>query len=544
MIPGQSTTSLQLLGLPLPGLPLPGLPLPELPRSGQPRSGQADRQRVARLVRPRNPDQLHGWISAVLGFSVPRLPLANGHDAPFEYLVHSFFEQREPRDDAARPRHDCIVWANRGGGKTQLGAIATLLDMLFKPGIQIRILGGSLDQSRKMYGYLRGMLDSAAFADLVRGRLTSLHVELRNGSRVEILTQSERSVRGQRVHRLRCDEVELFNPGIWEAAQLATRSGWCGDTFVRASIEALSTMHRPFGLMQRLIDDERASRRIFRWNALDVIEHCPPQRECSSCPLWAECRGMAKLPRARGFLSIDDLIDQRQRVGVDAWESEMLCQRPSRSDSVYRHFDPAVHISRDEELRPIIDEALRQDQRCAGQLTCIGGLDFGYRGDTVFLWAIVDARGVLHVFDELATSVQTIEQVIDAVQVRQRERGWPRVQWIGADPSGHARNDQTGRTKIQLWRDAGFAMRTMAMKIEPGIDLVRARLRRADGTSGLRIHERCARLIEAMTKYHYPPNRPHATQPVKDGDDHAADALRYMIVNLDAHRGRVEARDY
>src|SRR5689334_16884583 len=89
------------------------------------------------VSRPSTPDELHGYIKVVLGFDIPRVPIVEGHDAPFQYVAHAFFEDHSPE------ARDCIVWANRGGGKTQIGAIVTLLDMLFKPGIQIRILGGS-----------------------------------------------------------------------------------------------------------------------------------------------------------------------------------------------------------------------------------------------------------------------------------------------------------------------------------------------------------------------------------------------------------------
>jgi hypothetical protein len=188
-------------------------------------------RRALRLIRPRTPNQLHAYISTVLGFDMPRCALIGGHDAPFDYVQHAFFEDRLPRD--------CVVWANRGGGKTQLGAIVTLLDMLFKPGIQVRILGGSLDQSSKMYGYLKHLLEDDLFRDLVAGRITGRMVSLVNGSAVEVLSQSERAVRGHRVHRLRCDEVELFEPEVWDAAQMVTRSGMCGDVFVRASIETM-----------------------------------------------------------------------------------------------------------------------------------------------------------------------------------------------------------------------------------------------------------------------------------------------------------------
>lgn len=102
-------------------------------------------------LRPHTADELHRFVEVVLGLRVPRVPLVEGSSAPFDYLAFTFFE--------ARGSGDCVVWANRGGGKTHLGAAATLLDLLFKPGIQVRILGGSLEQSLRMYTHLRRMID-------------------------------------------------------------------------------------------------------------------------------------------------------------------------------------------------------------------------------------------------------------------------------------------------------------------------------------------------------------------------------------------------
>ncbi|MCH8209915.1 MAG: hypothetical protein IIB99_00950 [Planctomycetes bacterium] len=482
-------------------------------------------RRAVRLIAPRSPKQLHAYIRIVLGFDIPRRPIVTGHSAPFAYLEHAYFEDRQPRD--------CVVWANRGGGKTQLGAIATLLDMLFKPGIEIRILGGSFDQSSKMYRYLRRLLESDLFGDLIDGKFTGHAVQLRNGSRVEVLAQSQTAVRGQRVHKVRCDEVELFEVDIWEAAQLVTRSGQCGEVYVPASIEALSTMHRPFGLMQRLVRDSSATnRRVFRWSVLDVLRRCEPQRSCAACPLWQDCQGEAK--RARGFIEIDDAIQQLGRVGAETWQSEMLCRRPSRSDSVYPEFAPKVHVS-DFDIAPIVTAANRRDR-----YTWIGGIDFGYRSPTVLLWAFVDDRDVLHIVDELVVREHTTEQII----AQAKQRAWPKPDWIGADPAGHQRNEHTGTSTITLWRRAGYAVRARCVGIETGVKAVRRRLQRADGAVGLRIHSRCNTLIEALTMYHYPPDKPEAETPVKDGHDHAADALRYMIINLDRGDWNVTVRTY
>jgi hypothetical protein len=281
--------------------------------------------------------------------------------APLAYLEHAFFE------------HACramlIVWANRGGGKTQLGAIATLLDMLFKPGIQIRILGGSFEQSIQDVRYLRRCSKTISSAIWSR-QPHRPPVELINGSRVEVLSQSERAVRGQRVHKLRCDEVELFDEHVWEAAQMVTRSGQCGETFVPGAIETLSTMHEPVrhDAAARAANTTNTTinhkRRIMRWSVLDVLERCPPERDCGSRARSGTTAAAG--PSAPAALcSIDDAIQQR-------------------GASARRHGGPRCSASsRTAPLRSILNSIAgrtspRSMRRAANEATWLGGIDFGF----------------------------------------------------------------------------------------------------------------------------------------------------------------------
>lgn len=472
-------------------------------------------RRALRLVRPGTPDELHGYCRAVLGFDVPRVARLEGFSAPFDYLCHAFFEI-----DAIR---DCIVWANRGGGKTRYGAIATLLDLLFKPGIQIRILGGSLEQSSRMHAHLREMIESDTFIDLLEGKATGKHIQLINGSRVEVQAQSEQSVRGLRVQKLRCDEVELFTPEIWQAAQFVTRSAWCGDTFVRGCIEALSTMHRPFGLMHQLVQEE-GPRRLFRWGLLEVIERCPESRPCEGCKLWEDCCGLART--SRGFFRVEDALMQKARTGGPAWASEMLCRQPSRSDCVYPEFDREIHI------RPFEDR---------GDGVWVAGMDFGFRSPTVVLWAHLLGDGGVHVVDEHIASELTVDQHIAAIKARSATR-W--LEWIGIDPAGFQRHEHLGTSSAALLSRAGFAIRARRSAVQAGIKSVSALLRSADGRVRLHIDPRCERLIEALSTYHYPPDQPECLEPVKDGSDHACDALRYLIINRDRPRTKPAVVQY
>lgn len=477
--------------------------------------------------RPTTDDELHAWLLEHLCVSVVREAVTDGHSAPFEYLCHAFFEDRLPRD--------CVVWANRGGGKTFYAAVATLLDMVFKPGIEIRILGGSLEQSKRMHTHLRDLLDHEPFDRLVEGRITERRIRLTTGSSVELLAQSQTSVRGTRVQKLRCDELELFDREVWEAAQLTTREMGRGGERVRGSIECFSTMHVPYGLMHELIErsaDPAGPRRVFKWGVVDVLGHCDDAHHCrgedAPCPLLGECGGSAKARGgtgdaaggaagdAAGHISIDDAIALKGRVGTATWEAEMLCLRPQRSDCVLPEFDERVHVV---DRIPEIVHAGR----------AVAGMDLGIRSPTVVLYARVDPGGTLWVLDEYVRSDAPLGEHTEAILAHPSSPAW-----IGVDPAGRQRGLQTGISDAQAMRRGGLTIKDRRLGLHEGLKMVRARLRPASGGARLFVHRSCEQLIESMHKYHYPRGQPFTESPEKDGHDHCVDALRYLIQNLDA----------
>ncbi len=483
-------------------------------------------------LEPKTPDQLHRFVRVALGMTVPRVPLVEGSSAPFDYLIHTFFEQNQAATTPANK--DAVIWANRGGGKTMLGAAATLLDLLFKPGIQIRILGGSLEQSSKMFEHLTALLDRPWFRSLLDGEPTQRRVALINGSKAQLLAGSQRSVRGVRVHKLRCDEVEEFEPGVWEAAQMVTRSGPCGDKLVHGAVEALSTMHRPFGLMAKITDgfqnNKPGASKLFKWTALDVIEQCPKARPCNGCVLWDDCRGLAK--DAIGFIPVDDLVRQWHRTSRRAWSVEMMCRQPQVSDCVYPEFDPTKHV--------------REEDPHDNQGQWIGGMDFGLRNPTVMLWAHLhqsddqNDEPILHILGEYIRAGVTFDQHMQAIDRQASLNGWPHTDWLGVDPAGNQRNSHTGISDVQALRKLGHTVKTKRSSLRDGIERIRRRLDRHT----LRIHPRCKNLIEAMRCYHFDVDNPQRQEPIKDGPDHLCDALRYMVINLEAGAECITATSY
>ena len=203
----------------------------------------------------------------------------------------------------------------------------------------------------------------------------------------------------------------------------------------------------------------------------------------------------------------------------------MLCLRPSRRDAVLPEFDPGVHVA------PFPDPA-----RDRGRW--IGGVDFGFRAPTVILWAHVDEGGVVRVVDERCEREATLDRHIEAI----RSAPWPVPAWLGVDPAGRQRSDQTGLSPVSVLRRAGLVVRDRRAGLHAGLSLIRARLAPASGGPTLFIHPRCRGLSDSIQRYRFPEARPNAEEPVKDGADHCVDALRYMLVPLDAaHERRVRS---
>jgi hypothetical protein len=462
-----------------------------------------------RRVRPMTKKDLKNYVKVFLGIDIPDKRICSEHNSPMEYLWHCF------ASDFLQPRKvnaDAVVWANRGGGKTELAAIATLLDCVFKPNCQVRILGGSGEQSTRMYEYLVNFLHKG-FDEFLAGAALKDRCRFVNNSAVEVLTQSVTSVRGQHVQKLRCDEVELFDEDVFAAAKFTTHS----TDNLTAAMEVISTMHRPYGLMQKLVTSaQETAVPVFKWCLWEVIEKCT-DRSCSRCRLSQDCQGRAK--QASGYLRIDDCVTQMSRASRAGWESEMLCKRPNVENVVFDEFNPAIHV------KPVDYDP---------NLMLYRTLDFGFVNPFVCLWIQIDGD-VIRVIDEYIRSRATIG--IHAEQLKARTPcKEEQVAATFCDPAGAAANDVTGTSAVRELRSFGMPVKYKRSGILEGIELIRRAVRAGDGTSRLVISPKCARLIEAMQCYHYPNSVASAAAelPVKDGVyDHPIDALRYFFVNYD-----------
>lgn len=472
---------------------------------------------LLRQYRPVSRRDIANYLHIFLGLTVPDKSVCADHHSPMDYLWHSFCADRVRQSSAvdgasADCSADCLVWANRGGGKTLLAAAATLLDGLFKPNCRIAILAASKDQAQRLYGYLLSFLDKG-FMRFVVGKPSASGCQFVNGTRIWTLAHSAADVRGRHLHKLRCDEIELFEPEIFQAAQYTAKSG----SDLVGAVEMFSTFHQPYGIMRTLLDQSAATGlRLFRWCIWEVIERCLPDRSCSRCKLSSDCGGKAR--QAAGFFRIDDCIRLLSRVSRAGFESEMLCRRPRSQRCVFAEFDPAVHIA------PL---SYRPD------LPLYRAIDFGFVNPFVCLWLQTDRQGRIFVLDEYVQRGKTVTE--NAKQVlAQTPCAEASVSGTFCDPAGAQRSDLTGSSAIRQLAAAGIVATYRKSGIVEGIEKIRAALKTADGAHRLIIDPKCRHLIDALQGYRYPDNGA-SELPLKDGVyDHPIDALRYFFANFDA----------
>lgn len=150
----------------------------------------------------------------------------------------------------------------------------------------------------------------------------------------------------------------------------------------------------------------------------------------------------------------------------------------------------------------------------SGQL--FGGLDFGFNDPFVGLVAVRDGKDILHVFRERY-------QVMTPIEVHATEM--PKGVTYFADP---AQPEQ-----IMKMRLAGHSIKpNRARNIMAGIDAVSTRLY----AGKLKIYESCSAIFKEAAEYSYTTDEhtdeDEGDKPIDDFN-HALDALRYLVVNID-----------
>lgn len=144
-------------------------------------------------------------------------------------------------------------------------------------------------------------------------------------------------------------------------------------------------------------------------------------------------------------------------------------------------------------------------------------MDVGWN-KTAVVWAALDPNtDTVYIYDEHYKGKELPSTHAHAV----RTRG----DWLPGviDPAARGRSQTDGKRLVQEYIDLGLELRYARNDVEAGIALVQQRL----ATGKLRVFSTCQYLLKEYLIY----RRDKNGKVVKE-EDHALDALRYSILNL------------
>jgi phage terminase large subunit len=189
--------------------------------------------------------------------------------------------------------------------------------------------------------------------------------------------------------------------------------------------------------------------------------------------------------------------NERRSLGEQWVEQEYECSFTALEGLVYPEFPDAVYAIG---LPPPGGEK-------------VGGIDFGYRNPCAAVWGYLDRDDVLWIEKEFYRRETSLHQIAQALKEKA-----PGTMWY-ADPAG--------AREIQELRIAGLKIRKGDNDVPTGVAAVAARLQ----TGRLKVRETtCENLIGEAKLYRREGN---SEIPLKE-NDHALDALRYLVSRIDA----------
>lgn len=160
------------------------------------------------------------------------------------------------------------------------------------------------------------------------------------------------------------------------------------------------------------------------------------------------------------------------------------------------------------------------------------GVDHGYRNPTCVLWGAVDPEGTIWVYDEFHARQMLVSEIANIILTKNKRQD---IKSFLIDPSCKNRNGVTGKSVIDEFADNGIYFDGANNDVRAGINHVQECLKLgAKGLPKLRISRECVNLRQELQTYRWKDLRPSAKmdapeKPLKK-DDHAVDALRYMVV--------------
>lgn len=173
--------------------------------------------------------------------------------------------------DMANPANVyAIVCAGRGAGKTFTAAQNATYTATCFPYTEIVVVGGSQEQSRKLYTYVKHFVDNnPRLSNMIEGKTKLSETLFSNGSVIKALACSERKVRAPHPNILFLDEVAAADKAgksaVIEAAMDST-SGASTKWFPKPRIVMTSTAHHASGIFLKFwLESKQYGFKRYKW---------------------------------------------------------------------------------------------------------------------------------------------------------------------------------------------------------------------------------------------------------------------------------------
>ena len=235
-------------------------------------------------------------------------------------------------------------------------------------------------------------------------------------------------------------------------------------------------------------------------------------------PEWASWR----FPSTESPYFKDDLNELKRTLTKETFRQEILCEFQAYQGRVL----PVDRF-----------QTVRKDVKYDSSRPVYAGVDPGYRQSHVVICQLhneTDRFADIHQIDEISLTNSTTQQLADAMKAKPYH-----YTAIFGDPAGSGTNLHSGRSDWQLFSENNLKVTikrdAVTRNVVSGVSHMRTWFEDADGRAHIFLNPSCKESLSSYENYHYPEHKAEQSlkhEPVKDGREHACDALRFMIVNL------------
>lgn len=543
-------------------------------------------QNVAAAVAPASDEALLDAVQELTGHRIPRVAVCtdHGHVAPATTFCDLFFGRVT----------NCLWIGNRGGGKTANSGQLHGAKNRWNPGYTSAMSGAVEKQAGRGYAEFRKFTRQCAAE--VASSIMSKTVWV-NRSETEVLGGTVSALNGPHPHFAQMDEVELSNAEAFEeflnmaqgtadypGQQLLTSTRKKAHGLVQAIVTECTEAMRQgvdppwrvdiFCVFETLakVPECRMAGKKERQEALKAcgqdtgkLCNCHKVRKGSwddGMPRTFEtvCRGRAF--RSDGFVQLPDAQKRFKQLSRMTWEAQQECLTPNVEGIVHKWMNEKVSLSA-WLPKPQFGSIYR-------------GWDWGGQNPNVVVWfqlldvpVGLNAEGLPTIEDEDAVRVIPEGSMVQFDEIYKTSDELP-------GDGGYSDLGDYVAFREEQWRDYGFPMEIAGDYCDPAgfiakrevkkaykrliesgehdtlkvpnfksapapvVESVRMHISWGEGERIFIVEGMCPHTSDEYDTYHWPDKKDgknDSEAPVKD-DDHAMDATRYLIFNLETFHGR------